>query len=347
MKRLARIPGMKIWSMLLLISGMLGSCAVLSEEEEDCAVYVSFNYDMNMEFTNSFQQAVNSVTLYAFDKDGYLAFQKTEEGDLLKQDGYRMRLDGISRSEAAEYDYITWAGEPDNESFSIPILSVGKHTKNDLICQLNRAGDGVVDDNLDDLFHGQVKDATISRSAQSDFEIVMPLVKNTNSIRIMLAHVGGEPIEVEDFRFYVNDKNGMMQYDNTLMEDEQLTYKAWYTGEGHAGMGIGSRDAITEINVAIAELATARLMEDMDPILTVTKADGTLVLRIPLVECALMFKRAEYDNPSSKKQMTDQEFLDREDEYNFMFFLDEYDNWISSSIIINDWKLVYQDSELN
>ena len=341
MKRLARIPGMKIWSMLLLLAGMLGSCNVLSEAEEDCAVYVSFNYDMNMEFTNSFQQAVNSVTLYAFDKDGYLAFQKTEEGDLLKQDGYRMRLDGISRTEAAEYDYITWAGEPDNESFSIPVLSVGKHTKNDLICQLNRAGDGVVDDNLDDLFHGQVKDAAISRSAQSDFEIVMPLVKNTNSIRIILQQVTGEPLKVEDFRFFVTDKNGKMQYDNTLLEDEQLTYKAWYTGNGHAGMGTRAEgQGITEINVAIAELTTARLMADMDPVLTITKADGDIVLSIPLVECALLYKREKYSD------MSNQEFLDREDEYNFTFFLDENDNWVSSTIIINSWKLVLQGSEL-
>ena len=310
-----------------------------SEKEEDCSVYVCFKYDMNMEFSNAFHQAVNSVTLYVFDEDGKLVFFRTEEGEMLKQDGYRMRLDGISSIEASAYDYITWAGVSDNESFSIPELTVGTHTKNDLICQLNRAGDGIVDYNLDDLFHGLVSNPIMNRNAQYEYEIIMPLVKNTNSIRIMLAHVGGEPIEVDDYLFYVTDKNGKMQYDNTLMEDEQLTYKAWYTGERYAEMTVSSRDVITEINVAIAELATARLMEDMDPILTVTKADGTLVLRIPLVECALMFKRAEYDNPSSKKQMTDQEFLDREDEYNFMFFLDEYDNWISSSIIINDWKL--------
>lgn len=83
MKRLARIPGLKFWTMLLLFGASLGSCNVLTEEEQDCAVYVRFKYDMNMKFADAFQNAVNSVTLYAFDKNGVLAFQKTEEGDLL------------------------------------------------------------------------------------------------------------------------------------------------------------------------------------------------------------------------------------------------------------------------
>ena len=165
MKRLARIPGLKIWTLLLLAAGTFSSCNVLTEEEQDCTVYVRFKYDMNMKFADAFQNAVNSVTLYAFDKNGVLAYQKTEEGDLLKQDGYRMRLDGISHSDKAEYDFVTWAGEPDNESFTIPVLTVGKHTKEDLYCQLNRAGDGIVNDNLDDLFHGQVSDLNFGRAA--------------------------------------------------------------------------------------------------------------------------------------------------------------------------------------
>ena len=344
MKRLARIPGMKIWSMLFIFGSMLGSCEVLSEEEEDCAVYVRFRYDMNMEFTDAFQHAVNSVTLYAFDKDGVLAFQKTEEGELLKEDGYRMRLDEISHTERADYDFITWAGEPDNESFSIPVLTVGKHTKQDLICQLNRAGDGVVDDNLDNLFHGQVDDLTFGgRSAQPGVDIVVPLVKNTNSIRIVLQEVSGEPLDVNDFHFSVTDKNGKMNYDNTLMEDELLTYKAWHRGNGHAGLDEGqvNQDALTEINVAIAELTTARLMADMEPILTITRVeDGEQVLSIPLVKAALLYKREKY------RDMPEQEYLDREDEYNFTFFLQE-GKWISSSIIINSWRVVYQESDLN
>ena len=341
MKRLARIPGMKFWTLLLLMTGSLGSCDILEEEAEDCAVYVRFKYDMNMEFADAFQNAVNSVTLYAFDKDGVLAYQKTEEGEILKQDGYRMRLDGISHSDKAEYDFITWAGEPDNESFTIPVLTVGQHTKEDLFCQLNRAGDGIVNDNLDDLFHGQVSDLNFGRSAmEPGEEVVMPLVKNTNSIRIMLQHIKGFELNADEFKFSITDRNGKMNYDNTLLDkDVKINYQAWYTGDGNADVE-GANSGISAVNVAIAELSVARLMADTDPVLTITTVDGKTVLELPLVKCALMYKREKYN------EMSNQEFLDREDEYNFTFFLDDGNRWITSSIIINSWRLVFQNSDL-
>ena len=346
MKRLARIPGLKIWSLLLFLAGSLGSCDVLEEEEEDCAVYVRFKYDMNMEFTDAFQHAVNSVTLYAFDKDGVLAYQKTEEGELLKQDNYRMRLDGISHSNKAEYDFITWAGDADrDESFIIPMLTVGQSTKEDLIYQLKRAGGGIVNDDLKELFHGQVENLSFGRAAAASKmeEVLVPLTKNTNSIRIILQQVSGKPISVDDFRFTITDKNGKMNFDNSIMEDEMLTYEAWHTGDGNAELENGQvqQEGVTSINVAIAELSTVRLMDELEPILTITTVEGEQVLSIPLVDCALLYKREKYSS------MPNQEYLDREDEYNFTFFLDENNNWISSSIIINSWRVVLQNSDLN
>ena len=343
MKRLARIPGLKFWTMLLLFGASLGSCNVLTEEEQDCAVYVRFKYDMNMKFADAFQNAVNSVTLYAFDKNGVLAYQKTEEGDLLKQDGYRMRLDGISHSDKAEYDFITWAGEPDNESFIIPLLTVGKSTKDDLYCQLKRAEGGIVNDDLEALFHGQANDLNFGRAATSKMDdVVVPLVKNTNNIRIVLQHLSGKPVDVENFNFTITDENGLMKYDNSLMEDEVLTYQAWRTDDGKAGLGdqVENVEGVTEINVAIAELTVARLMTTERPILTITNAEGKKVLSIPLVDYALLVKG--YYN----RDMSDQEYLDRQDEYALTFFLDEADEWIASTIIINSWKVVLRDLDL-
>ena len=343
MKRLARIPGLKFWTMLLLLGASLGSCNVLTEEEQDCAVYVRFKYDMNMKFADAFQNAVNSVPLYAFDKNGVLAFQKTEEGDLLKQDGYRMRLDGISHSDKAEYDFITWAGEPDNESFIIPLLTVGKSTKDDLYCQLKRAEGGIVNDDLEALFHGQANDLNFGRAATSMMDdVVVPLVKNTNNIRIVLQHLSGKPVDVENFNFTITDENGLMKYDNSLMEDEVLTYQAWRTDDGKAGLGdqVENVEGVTEINVAIAELTVARLMTTERPILTITNAEGKKVLSIPLVDYALLVKG--YYN----RDMSDQEYLDRQDEYALTFFLDEADEWIASTIIINSWKVVLRDLDL-
>ena len=341
MKRLARIPGLKIWTLLLFFAGSLASCNVLTEEEKDCALYVRFKYDMNMNFADAFQNAVNSVTLYAF-KDGVLAYQRTEEGELLKQNGYRMRIDEIPYREKHKYDYITWAGEPDNESFTIPVLTVGKSTKEDLFCQLNRAGNGVVSTDLEDLFHGMTNGQDYSRSASSAAgdEVVIPLTKNTNNIRIVLQHLSGKPVDVNKLNFTITDKNGLMNYDNMLLGEDVITYKAWHKAQGSAGIGEQQEGVITEVNLALADLTVARLMADEEPILVVTNDEEEMVIHIPLVDYALLYKRLRYED------MPDQEFLDRQDEYNMTFFLDENYRWINQFIYINSWKVVLQESEL-
>ena len=44
--------------------------------------------------------------------------------------------------------------------------------------------------------------------------------------------------------------------------------------------------------------------------------------------------------------MSDQEYLDRQDEYNLTFFLDKEDRWVSSSIIINSWRVILDDVDI-
>ena len=343
MKLLERIQSLKIWAMLLLAGGTFASCNILDEEEMDCAVYVSFKYDMNMKFADAFANSVKSVTLYAFGQDGKLAFQKTEEGSMLAQEGYAMRLDEISRSEVDEYDFITWAGLADNESFTVPLLQAGVSTKEDLYCRLERAEGGIVSNDLEALFHGQVDGKAASRAAEANGEVEISLTKNTNNIRIVLQHMSGKPVEVDNFNFTITDENGLMNYDNSLLADEVLTYQAWRKDDGYAGLGeqVEQVEGITEINVAIAELTVARLMADERPILTITNREtGEKVLSIPLVDYALLVK-GHYN-----RSMSDQEYLDRQDEYNMTFFLDEGNRWIDSSIIINSWKVVINNIPL-
>lgn len=349
MKLLERIHGLKIWTMLLLASSAFASCNILDEEEADCAVYVSFKYDYNMKFADAFAHSVKSVTLYAFGQDGKLAFQKTEEGSLLAQEGYAMRLDEINRNDVDKYDFITWAGLADNESFTVPLLQAGISTKEDLYCRLERKhesraeeGTAVVDQDLEALFHGQVNGSSLSRAASTNGNVEISLTKNTNNVRIVLQHLSGEPVNADQFHFTITDENGLMNYDNNLLQDEVITYRAWDKYDGYAGVGeTEKKEGITEINVAIAELTVARLMADERPILRITnKATGENVLTIPLVDYVLLVK-GNYN-----REMTDQEYLDRQDEYNMTFFLDEGNHWMNAYIHINSWHVILQDNEL-
>ena len=351
MKRLARIPGLKLWTMLLLLAGSFGSCDVLEEEYEDCATYVSFKYDMNMLNADAFSTNVKSVTLYVF-KDGKFVFQKTEEGELLSREGYRMRLDEIPRRQKHEYDYIIWAGLADNVNFAVPLLQPGD-SKETLTCRLNRehvsrAGEmAIVKSNLQALFHGQVEGASISRAAVSDAEIQIPLTKNTNTIRIILQHYSAAPLDKEQFEFTITDKNGLMNYDNSLLEDEQITYYAWDTRQGSFDMN-GNVTESTNLNMVVADLSVARLMADEEPELVVTnKKTGDITLRFPLIDMAKLLKGNYVDYPQFGYAMSDQEYLDREDTYTMVFVLDHGLRWTNSVLYINSWRVVLQNSDLN
>ena len=45
--------------------------------------------------------------------------------------------------------------------------------------------------------------------------------------------------------------------------------------------------------------------------------------------------------------MSDQEYLDRQDEYNMTSFLDEQNQWINSVILINSWRVVLSNVDVD
>lgn len=119
--------------------------------------------------------------------------------------------------------------------------------------------------------------------------MTVPLVKNTNSIRIILQQMDGVTVDVDNFEFTITDDNGLMNYDNKLLKDETLTYYPYYRAQGSTDMDTkGARaEGDTEdsnISVAIAQITVGRLMVDQNPRLSITNKDtGETVLSIPLV----------------------------------------------------------------
>lgn len=344
----------------VIACGLFASCdSVIYDYEGDCdvKVLVKFRYDLNMKWADAFPSEVTSVHLYAFDKDGRLAWFNSESGKVLQTDGYAMELD----LPAGDYHLLAWCGLDNPESaarhFIVPEVTVGITTLEELTCRMEREydTDGACSDRrLLPLFHG-VKDISIPNADNGEtFSYLVPLTKNTNHVRIILQHLNGNPVDVDSFTFFIEEENGLMAHDNKLLPDEKITYRPFHTGSGTASLGIddypqqgkrniGSKAAIESISVAIADLSIPRLIEDRKTYLSIHTADEEkrLVARIPLTDYALLLKDG-YEH-----EMTDQEYLDREDEYNLTFFLNEDDFWISSSIIINSWKLVFNNMDFN
>ncbi len=329
--------------------------SMIYDDEGDCSIHyrVKFRYDRNLKFADAFAHEVESVTLYVLDTEGRVIWQKTEEGEALAAEDYAMTVD----IEPGDYDLLAWCVIEDGTSFAIPSSTVGR----ELTCTLNRErdtdGTAHVRTDLDRLYHGYLADQHFA-DTEGTYVFTVPLAKNTNNVRVVLQHLSGEPVDQDRFTFSIEASNGSMNWDNGLLPDERITYHAWLTRSGTAEVvptptiapGIAAPFALplpaeesrtlSSVSVAIAELTTARLVKGDDVRLTVKKDTGEPVLSIPLIDYALLVK-GEYN-----RKMDDQEYLDRQDEYNMTFFLDEKDQWYNAYIYVNSWMVVLQNTGL-
>ena len=218
-----------------------------------------------MKFADAFAHEVNSVTLYVLDEQNNVVWQGSEQGETLAQEGYAMEVDVAPGS----YSLLAWCGLAGGNSFAVPVSS----RKEDLICSLKREhkldGTAYVKEDLNRLYHGYLEKQTFS-SEEGTHTFVVPLVKNTNNIRVVLQHLSGEPVDKDKFTFSITDENGVMNWDNKLLSDEPVTYYAWHTDSGTAGIDDVDSRTVSSFSAAIAELTTARLVKEKAPRLKVT-----------------------------------------------------------------------------
>lgn len=322
----------------------VNSCNSVFEPEGDCSVHyqVKFKYDMNMKFADAFSNTVSYVTVQVYDPvTGKLVMKQTQGGEALKQEGYTMELKDLK---PGTYDIVAWCGDGLQEgNFTVPEASEGTSAMEELTCAMKRKEGGLVNEDTGQLYHGKAR--VEFEDTYGTHVKTLSLTKNTNVVRVVLQHLSGLDVNPADFTFEIKDENGFMAHDNTVLDDEVLTYNPWSVTAGSAGVDadIYGTKAQTSVSVALAEFTVGRLVTENNPVLSIynVKEDNKRILAIPLKDYALLVKG--YYN----RAMSDQEYLDRQDEYNLTFFLDEYGNWLSSRIVINSWHLVLQDTGLN
>lgn len=324
MKRRHLLRGLYLTAIAVL-SSMLGACGAIYEET-DCvasANVFTFTYDMNLKWADAFDSSVKSVHVLMFDTDGVLR----HKWRVAKQD-----LDGGNslkvEVEPGIYDVLTWAGDYHLSSV-VNDGEVGIAHLEDYHCRVNRDDDGHIRDDIENFFHC-LRRVNLPYASQSNpHRETFNLTKNTNHVRVVLQQLSGEPVDMSGLSVTITDSNGWLNHDNSLRDDEQLTYHPWHITSGTVDI-----DSRSSLGAMTSELTTSRLIDGTRPMLTVTRTDGTRVLSVPLIDYALLVK-GQYNN-----DIDNQEYLDRQDEYNMTFFLDERLKWIATHIIINDWIIV-------
>lgn len=337
----------------------LSSCSMMTEDELDCSPHyeVRFRFDMNMLYADAFPSQVGEVDLYVFDTDGNIVWIGHEEGTVLTQEGYTMNLPLAP----GKYNLVAWCRKrrPDASDFSID-GGRGPSTPIDVRMKMSRAYDNDSQTansstDLHALFHGSVRNVELP-DKWGTHTVTVPLTKDTNSIRIMLVHLSGKKINSEDFSFKITDNNGYLDHDNTILADEKIEYRPWAQREGVAStvlpgngnntrgifnLNEDTRAPITEVHSLVAEMTTSRLQTCQTPVLTVTRnSDNEKIIEIPLIDYFMMVK-GEYHRP-----MDDDEYLDRQDDYNMTFFLLEDGSWYKAVVDILSWRVVLQNTDL-
>lgn len=267
---------------------------------------------------------------------GNVVWRKTESSDTLKSEDYAMDIEGLA---PGNYKLMAWAGQGHLDSPHFSLNDSGDdHTS--LLCTINREhdadGNAVVDDRLHNLYKDLPQEFAVREfpDRQGTHVQTVRLMKNTNHITVVLQQLSGEPVDASAFDFEITDNNGLMNYNNALLPDETLTYKPNNVRNGLATGFVPENGAEASFVSAIANFAVGRMLTDHAMILTVRRhSTGELILRVPVIDNVLLGKYPYERYP-------DQEYLDRQDQYSMVFFLDEGLRWINTEIYINAWKVV-------
>ncbi len=335
----------------VLAAVMLASCdGMIYDEEGDCDPHykVRFVYDRNLKYTDAFAAEVDEVTLYIVDTDGNIVWQKHEAGDELKTGSYQMDVEGLA---PGTYSLIAWCGSGHKTDFATPDdatkhthlqATLGGRTPHD--AGWDFAGSAVRDD-FRDLYHGKLMDVTFPDS-QGTHVFDVHLTKDTNDVHVVLQHLSGDPVDENKFLFTIEEENGLMDWDNTILPDEPLRYYAHTVTNGYAGVDVpdykgdgegGDSRAITAVSCAVADFQISRITPEKRCFVRIYRRDDHgLVAAIPIADYAIMTKGAH-------KKLSDADYLDYRDEYSLVLFLDDNGYWLKTQIYINSWHLVLQN----
>lgn len=340
-------------------------CSLMHDDLQKCpsGVDLKFVYDYNIDRADMFPAHVGAVTVYVFDEQGKFLTSKEEYNTAtnrpLASPLYTMHLD----LEPGKYSFIALAHQ---RSYNECLAGKGAkyrrtvlnttHAMTDLGVTLDRT-EGFVDSSapLDTLWHGMGAQPIVVRDMEAASQTIS-LMRDTKNLTVSLHNLDAPAnIDIQDFDISITAANGKIGYDNTLLDDEALTYTPyalWNTEFGTAGRAEGETTDDTDHleRTAHAALAFNRIMHypaaadnARNAMLTITnRTTGKTVARINLPDCLAQGRGAfEHLNYSP------QEFLDREHDYKLDFFL-RGDTWqyVELSISVLAWSKRIQNIKL-
>ena len=322
----------RLLPLLALLGAGLFACDSIREDLPPCPRHLQFTYTYNMKFADAFahemtnQQKAKQMELYVYDKEGRFLSSRIIAGEELTANSLPLEL------APGSYRLMAWGGLNETDyTWSTP-------RPGDLIDDWKMAVKGdTVSRELSGLFHGQ-KELTLPVKEEEEGNILFPLVKNTNKLRLVLIDTNsGTTIDPAGFKVAATTVVGKLDASNAPLTSDTFTWQPYYTGTGEVKDPGGK----VVYSAAIYELNTLRLLDGTATSLRITQQGETApFLSVDLTGFLLLTRMESHD-------ISAQEYLDRQDEYTILVYLDMRSGKAHYlEIIVNDWTIRLDDINL-
>lgn len=301
---------------------LCNACSWVDDDRSDCPTgcWLKLSYTYNMMNVDAASTQVKDVTLFILDQDGNCIDREEVDSATLHSNQCMIRIP--SSLPEGDYSFLVWAGLAD---------SCYQYTPSSLILSTNEAGEQ--DKRLSSLFHGRLDHIHVSDEYQT---YPVSLTKNTNVMSCVLQSLGTTPLNSDDFRLELTACNGRMDHRNAPIDDTPVCYLPFMQKDAN----------LEDIQVVNAGMNTLRLMEqDNSRLRLIYQPSGESIFNIPLTQYLLFSRNIDGGN------MTPQEYLDRQDRYNLIFFLtptdDPFKPYLCAQMKVNGWIIRINDADLD
>ncbi len=331
----------------LLAFVLLSSCVYEDMQECPNEYNLRIVFDRNMLYADAFASRVKSVDIQVFDHaTGAQVYRHTESGEKLASGSYKVNLPVAPGT----YDILCWAGLSEGNAFSYTEPQAKALDRQGMALATSN---GQSTNRLNELYHGLLTEATFTDNNNiGSFEAqtqTIYLTKDTNRVNVLLINLEGTAMDPKDFECTITSNNTEMAYDNRLITDRQVVYKPWSVAPIEMELIEDTKSTVTapaqglvaEAGIS-AEFSLSRLTPASNSRLDVVRRiDGSRIISVPLEANLLLYRGAFHS------EMSEAEYLDREDDFSITFILDAYHNWDHTAMIyIQKWATLpvqYQD----
>ena len=301
---------------------ILSSCTWVQDDTDDCpyGFWLKLHYTYNMLDVDAAPKYLNDATVNVYDSEGhFVKAVYATQSELLAND-YKVRIDDLPEG---DYQFVVWSGVDESayalnstqevDSFRLALNNNGKMSNTI----------------LPPLYHGYL--STVHYS--DDYTVKeVGMAKNTNHLNCLIASVDNTVVlDPNEYTLKLESDNGVMDAHNNLVSDKSTVYLP-YTAKQVTieDPDYGNLDGL-EYNIS-----TLRLIADRKNRIILQKNSTSQILFN--VDFCEYIGKVGYYYTNLGRELTLQEYLDRQDLYTVVFFL-SHDLDELLQLQVNTWRL--------